>query len=51
MPAGRKLLASLCCLPAEREVSQIIVGSDDSFWQNVVSVERPYLNYWKEDKD
>jgi len=35
MLADRKLLVSLCCLPAEGEVSQIIEGSDDSFWQNI----------------
>jgi len=31
MLADRKLLASLFCLPAEEEVSQIIMGSDIPF--------------------
>ena len=34
MLADRKLLASLFCLPVE-VVSQILVGSYDSFWQNI----------------
>jgi len=39
MFAARTLLASLVVYPLKEKFFQIIVGSDDSFWQNI-----SYLN-------